>query len=61
MYYIYQCVPYPGSFLLQSVISLNDDDDENKKTQIANDRFGHEGSSLSLYGVFKEEMNEMCY
>ena len=31
MYYIYHCVPYPGSFLLQSVISRNDDDDENKK------------------------------
>ena len=62
MYYIYHCVPYPGSFLLQSVISRNDDDDENKikprsqMTDLVIKLF-----TKSLWYLSKEEMNEMCY
>jgi len=61
MYYIYHCVPYPGSFLLQSVISRNDDDDENKKPRSQMTDLVIKLFTKSLWYLSKEEMNEMCY
>ena len=60
MYYIYHCVPYPGSFLLQSVISRNDDD-ENKKPRSQMTDLVIKLFTKSLWYLSKEEMNEMCY